>query len=66
MLRVAPDASTPERLLDDLYPGGFLVAEWEKCDMCDQDVDGYIYLQSRRRGFCAPHYDLVRNGELPF
>lgn len=57
MLRVAPDESTPERLLEDLYPGGFVVADWEKCLSCDRDVDGYIYVEGERYGYCYEHYD---------
>lgn len=57
MLRLAPDASTVEHKLDELYPGGsFEVVEWEKCIQCDRDVDGYIYVAGMRRGYCSDHF----------
>lgn len=56
MLRVAPDASTIERKLEELYPGGIEVTEWEKCLECPKDVDGYIYVAGMRRGYCNDHY----------
>lgn len=61
MLRVAPDSSTIERLIEELYPGGIQVAEWEKCLICDKDVDGYIYVAGLRRGYCANHYGHYRD-----
>jgi hypothetical protein len=60
MLRVAPDASAPDRTLDELYPGGFLVVDWELCAYCDQEVDGYIYAAGVGKGLCNTHYALVK------
>jgi len=63
MLRLAPDPSDKERLLEELYPGReFLVAEWDKCLSCDKDVDGYIYVAGMRRGYCNDHYNQARSG----
>ena len=62
MLRLAPDPSDKERVLEELYPGReFLVAQWEKCISCDKDVDGYIYVAGMRRGYCNDHYNLAKN-----
>ena len=57
MLRVAPDSSTIERTLEELYPGGIFVIEWEKCLYCGRDVDVYIYETGERKGYCFDHAD---------
>jgi len=57
MLRLAPDPSAKERLLDELYPGrSFSVVTWDKCVECDRDVDAYIYTAGIPRGYCNDHY----------
>ena len=57
MLKVAPDPSDKERLLDEVYPGrDILVVEWEQCLSCDREVDAYIYVAGLRRGYCNEHY----------
>lgn len=59
MLKVASDSSTVERRLEDLYPGGVQLLEWEKCLACDREVDGYIYTPTgERQGFCFNHIPL--------
>lgn len=55
MLKVASDSSTVERRLEDLYPGGVQLLEWEKCLLCDKDVDVYKYTAGIRRGYCFTH-----------
>lgn len=55
MLKVASDASTIERRLEDLYPGGVQLLEWEKCLLCDREVDIYKYTAGIRRGYCFTH-----------
>lgn len=61
MLRVAPDSSTVEHTLEELYPGGFQIAEWEKCLNCDKEVDAYIYIADTRQGYCFAHYTEVHS-----
>lgn len=57
MLRLAPDASTKERLLEELYPGRDIeVVAWEKCLNCDKDIDAYVYVAGIRQGYCFEHY----------
>jgi len=57
MLRLAPDPSDKERVLEELYPGRvFEVVDWDKCLECDRDVDAYIYTAGMRRGYCNEHY----------
>lgn len=55
MLKVASDASTIERRLEDLYPGGVQLLEWEQCLLCDKEVDIYIYKAGIRKGYCFNH-----------
>lgn len=63
MLRVAPDSSTVERKLEELYPGGFKIVEWEKCLLCDADVDAYIYIEEVCKGYCFAHYEVAKHAE---
>lgn len=60
MLSVAPDSSTVERKIEELYPGGFVVADWEKCICCDLEIDAFIYVAGLRRGYCFNHYSTER------
>lgn len=58
MLRVAPDASTIEHKLTELYPGEIELVEWERCCKCDKEVDVFVYTKSStiRQGYCYTHY----------
>jgi len=57
MLRVAPDASTKERVLDELYPGREIKpVAWDSCLHCKQDVDVYVYRAGKAYGYCYEHY----------
>lgn len=58
MLRVASDATTIERRLEDLYPGGVELLEWERCLSCDREVDAYVYVAGIRRGYCYSHWPI--------
>lgn len=63
MLRVAPDSSTIERAIEELYPGGIFVIEWEKCLSCGMEVDAYIYTDGVRQGYCFEHYQVNKDAQ---
>jgi hypothetical protein len=65
MLKV--DSDEPELSIELLYPGGYQVVEWQKCELCDREVDGYIFESlAIVHGYCWTHFDDLRREPLPF
>lgn len=62
MLKVDSDESGLS--IELLYPDGFHVVDWQKCELCDMEVDGYIYDGELAHGYCWVHFDANRKGPL--
>lgn len=62
MLKVDSDEKIS---IEVLYPGGYHVVDWQKCELCDMEVDGYIYESLNVvHGYCWTHFDSARKTPL--